>query len=306
MMYGEKNISLLKEAVERHTFIRDISKHKKEDGTFDIEGNLKTWDDGMDAFEKMMLYPQHPVSTGFGAAYMVFIPSEEKEAKDTIIVAHGGGFSIRTGCEGPNAAWYFHKLGYNTVILTYRMLPDFGRAEALEDMQTAIKLVRTHKADWNLSDRVYVMGFSAGAMICGNAATHFHEGQELSDRPDAAVICYGAMSCVSFPLPFMVQADTGLFGKDAREQYYFAPEKNVTVDTPPMFIWQTLSDDGRHGMCLARALQDAGVPYELHIFDGGVHGLGLADGENDLHWKEDHVAHWAQLADEWLQKVGKE
>ena len=65
-------------------------------------------------------------------------------------------------------------------------------------------------------------------------------------------------------------------------------------------IWQTLSDDGRHGLCLAKALQDAGVPYELHIFEGGVHGLGLADGENDLNANVPHIAEWGKLCTGWL------
>ena len=93
----------------------------------------------------------------------------------------------------------------------------------------------------------------------------------------------------------------GLFGRDRREQLFLAPEKNIGFDTPPFFIWQTLSDDGRYGLNLAKALSDASVPYELHIFEGGVHGLGLADGENDLQSNVPHIAHWAQLADEWLE-----
>lgn len=55
------------------------------------------------------------------------------------------------------------------------------------------------------------------------------------------------------------------FGDTPKDKFYLATEKNVRPDSPPFFIWQTLSDDGRHGLCLAKALQDAGVPYELHI-----------------------------------------
>ena len=89
-----------------------------------------------------------------------------------------------------------------------------------------------------------------------------------------------------------------------QERMYFAIEKNVKADTPPMFIWQTMSDDGRHGMCLAKALQDADVPYELHIFTQGVHGLAMADGHNDLGMDIPHVTHWGELCAEWLEEYG--
>lgn len=309
-MSEEKNVRMLKRAVEQHVFIRHISEHLLPDGTLDMEGNLKIWDDGMREFDKTYLWDGdgEAEKTGVDAAYLVFIPAEEK-GRDTILVAHGGGFTWRTGCEGPNVALHFHKLGYNTAILTYRLQPNHGRRESMKDMQRAIRIIRSKREEWQLGERVIAMGFSAGAMICGNCATHFDEGkpdsedpiERFSCRPDAAVISYGAMSCVSFPLPFGMELDDQLYGGTPEERYYFAPEKHVTPQTPPMFIWQTVSDDGRHGMCLAKALQDAGVPYELHIMEGGVHGLGLADGENDLAAYVPHIARWTTLCDEWIK-----
>ena len=75
----------------------------------------------------------------------------------------------------------------------------------------------------------------------------------------------------------------------------------VSITRKDFFIWQTLSDDGRFGMNLAKELNDAKIPYELHIFEGGVHGLGLADGENDLGMDVPHITHWGTLCDEWMQ-----
>lgn len=314
-MRQEDNIRLLEQRIGQHAFIRNISKHRRPDGELDIDGNLKCWDDGMEGFEKIYLREGEAGEsrTGVDAAYLVFVPAEDKEPRDTILIAHGGGFAWRTGCEGPNVAWHFHQLGYNTAILAYRLQPKYGRRECMEDMQRAIRILRSRREEYGLGGRVIVMGFSAGAMICGNCATHFDLGnadsadavERCSCRPDAAVIAYGAMSSVSFPVPFGMDMGGGLFGNSPAERYYFAPEKHVTPDTPPMFIWQTLSDDGRHGMCLAKALQDAGVPYELHIMEGGVHGLGLADGENDLAADVPHIARWTQLCDEWLKLHGE-
>ncbi|WP_130838344.1 alpha/beta hydrolase [Lachnoclostridium sp. Marseille-P6806] len=106
------------------------------------------------------------------------------------------------------------------------------------------------------------------------------------------MIGYGAMTIASFPPPFM-RADRDMdeealefWGRTKAERLYLAPEKNVRADTPPVFLWQTGSEPGMYSMTLARALEEAGVPYELHIFPEGSHGLGLADGENNLEEKK--------------------
>lgn len=305
-----ENVELLKDKVENHVFIRNISKHRLPDGTLDVEGNLKLWNDGMSGFKKTALWDKTPrwrKDTELQEEpYLVFIPG--KVDAPTILIAHGGGFMWRTGCEGPNAAWYFHQEGYNTAILSYRLLP-YDRFDSMADMQRAIRILRANKNEFGIGDKIIVMGFSAGGMMSGNCGTHFDAGnaadadpiERYSSRPDACVVCYGAMSEVSFPQPFMAEPpENDLFGNTPRDRFYLAPEKNVTPDCPPFFIWQTLSDDGRHGLCLAKALQDAGVPYELHIFEGGVHGLGMADGENDLDADVPHIASWGKLCTEWL------
>lgn len=299
----EENAKLLEEKVNKRAFIRNVKHHLNPDGTVDRAGNLKLWDQVMADFSQISLkefVPEYDETLDElqQEPYMVFIPG--KPGMPTILVSHGGGFFTRTGCEGGNVAYGFHKMGYNTAILSYRLYP-YSRLDSLEDIKAAIRYLRRNRNKLNIGEQVVVMGFSAGAMLSANAATLYKCPIE---RPDLAVISYGAMSYVSFPGPFMGEPndmEKMLFGNTKEERFKLAPEKQVKVKTPPMFIWQTLSDDGRHGMTLAKALQDAGVDYELHIFDGGVHGLALADGENDLDMKEDHVARWAVLVDEWIR-----
>ena len=127
-----------------------------------------------------------------------------------------------------------------------------------------------------------------------------------SSRPDAAVICYGAFTYVSAIQGWLLRGVPAMFGRDYNEAVYLAPEKNVTVDCPPFYIWQPMSDDGRHGMTLATSLQEAGIPYELHIFQSGFHGNCLNDGENDGHRSDPHSAHWTELCAEWLRFNGLE
>lgn len=318
-MAFEKNIGILREAVGNHAFITPINEHKNPDGSFNAEQFLIKWKTQMQKFDRIRLWEYLPdFETDKDPLqeepYIVFIPAEgANRSKTTILISHGGGFQIRTGCEGPNAALYFHELGYNTAVLTYRLMPVYNRQDCLDDIQRAIRVLRERQEELQTDGTVVVMGFSAGAMLSANAATLFVEGnpqaedraERLSSRPDAAVSCYGGFTDVSFPIPFGIpEDDNKVQGRDFKEKYRMAPEKHVTPETPPFFIWQTLSDDGRYGMNLAKALQDAHVPYELHIFEGGTHGIGLADGENDLHIDSPHIAHWAVLCDEWLQFHG--
>ena len=305
----EKNVFLLEEKVKKHAFIRPVKEHINEDGSFDPTGYVELFDAAASDFEKIWLWEDSKDAMGPDASYMVLVPALDKNGNhikdaDTIIVAHGGGFGIRTGCEGPNVALEFNKRGYNTVILVYRLLPN-SRHDSLKDYLKAVSILRARQKEFEISDKIIAMGFSAGAMLSGNVAVYGRDYEDYSDRVDLAVIGYGAMSCVSFPLPFMANVDLGLFGDSDEDRFYFATEKHVTPKTCPMFIWQTLSDDGRHGMALAKALQDAGVPYELHIFDGGVHGLALADGENDLLDEVPHINHWVDLCDEWIKMMLK-
>lgn len=309
----EHNVELVRQAVAEHAFIIPIERHRYPDGTVNINQFKENWNQKMASFEKIKLWDKTPGFDGRDPLqeepYIVFLPASKK-SRSTIIVAHGGGFSIRTGCEGPNAALYFNQCGYNTAILTYRLAP-YSRFDAIDDMQQAIRILRARKDELSISDKITVMGFSAGGMLSANCATHFDEGNADSDdivarqscRPDGAVIGYGAITGVSFPRPFMMPDDyeNDMCGLNMRERMYLAAEKNIKYNSPPFFIWQTLSDDGRYSMNLAKELSDAKIPYELHIFEGGVHGLGMADGENDLGMNIPHITHWGMLCDEWLQ-----
>lgn len=310
------NIDILKELVASRRAIFPLEFYFKEDGSPNTDEINIRWNECMKDFHKTKLWengtPEYNPSIPYqDEPDIIFIPSPEKEKRATILVTHGGGFKNRTPSEGTNIALFFHNMGYNTAILSYRMLP-YPRRISIDDELRAIKVLRSRKNEWNLGENVIAMGFSAGAMLSGNAATLYDLGdpdaddpvERFSSRPDAAVICYGAMSIVSYPHGFEKPFDDfekSLYGETSKERFLYATEKQVDPMTPPMFIWQTLSDDGRYGLTLAKALSDAEVPYELHIFEGAVHGVGLADGDNALDANVPHITHWGELLDEWLK-----
>lgn len=309
-----KNRKVLTEVVATRASIRPVAQHRKPDGTMDVEGNLKLWNNVIDRFDVTPLWeagapgydgrdPLQPPPS------IVFVPAPDiGKPRGTVVVAHGGGFQTRTGCEGIHVGDYFNRAGFAVAILTYRLIP-YTRRDAMADMQRAVRLLRARSGEFGISDKVAVMGFSAGGMLSANCATHYDSGdsasadpvERFSSRPDAAVVAYGASSSIAFPGGFM---HNPFADSERAEKLYLAPEKNMTTDTPPFFIWQTNSDDPRLSMNLATALTEAGVPFELHCFPDGVHGMALADGNNDLGMDMPHVARWAGLCAEWLEGLG--
>ena len=316
----QKNYDELMKLIAEDGVIINVSQHRKPDGSMDIEKNLNVWNRALERFEVTMLWEKDKTPNFDDRAPLqtepsiIFVPGKDrKENTGTIIVSCGGGFSTRTGCEGFNVAGYFAQKGYNVAILTYRLQP-YGRKDALDDIQRAIRLIRARKEEFSVSDKVICMGFSAGGMLSGNAATHFDDGNRDSEdpierqscRPDGAVLGYGAfcfagMTGGFFADPFSDKIRNPFFA-NKEELIYYSPEVNITRETPPFFIWQTNSDDPRNSFTLGSALTAVGIPFEMHLFPEGVHGMALADGHNDLAMNVPQVAKWADLCCGWLDR----
>lgn len=310
------NYEVLTQIVEEKAVIRHVSKHRNPDGTMDIAGNLKMWNDAVARFESIKLWDKTPNFDDRDPNQIepniIFVPGKDcNEKRGTIIVACGGGFETRTGCEGFNVAKYFVDKGFNCAVLTYRLKP-YGRKDAMDDMQRAIRLLRAKKDEFNITDKICCMGFSAGGMLAGNCATHFDYGnkdsedkiEQQSSRPDMIVMGYGAfcfagMTGGFFADPFSDKIRNPFFA-NKEELLYYSPEVNIKSDTPPFFIWQTNSDDPRNSFTMGSALTAMGIPFEMHLFPEGVHGLALADGNNDLSMDIKSVAQWANLCVNWL------
>ena len=318
IMY-QNNYEELVKLVKEDGVVINISRHRKEDGTMNRELNLETWNNAVKRFDVIPLWPQGQTPNWDDRdplqiePSIIFVPGQnQSEKRGTVIVACGGGFSTRTGCEGFNVAEYFATNGFNTAILTYRLQP-YSRRDCLDDMQRAIRLIRSHKDELGVSDKVVCMGFSAGGMLSGNAATKFDYGNKDAEdpverescRPDGAVLGYGAFAFAGLPGGFFVDPFSdhirNPFFASKEELIYYSPEVNITRETPPFFIWQTNSDDPRNSFTLGQALTAMGIPFEMHLFPEGVHVLAMADGHNDLAMDFPQVHKWGELCAGWLK-----
>ncbi len=181
-------------------------------------------------------------------------------------------------------------MGYNTFVVTYTINMT-GQTplgfQPLKDLSAAITLIRNRAEEFGIiCDQVAVCGFSAGAHLTGSLAVH-HSAKEIqavgekcsNNRPDAVILSYPVITSGEYAHRGSFEA---LLGKNATEEEleYMSLEKQVTVNTPPCFIWQTVTDETvpvENSYLMAEACKRHGVKFEHHVFSEGPHGASLAD-----------------------------
>ena len=250
---------------------------------------------------------------GFTARLAVKKPHEGK--RGMLIVCAGGGFLFKSRNEALPAAEFFYGKGINVSILDYHVDPGNGINLASEtarmagdDGNQAIRFLRANAAEYSIDpDHIAIGGFSAGGILSGYAATKFDYGDpdaadpllRVSSRPDAALILYGAFSQTSL----IPSGPGGLTREQIAAANRLDNVRNIRVDCPPMFVFQTHEDDPRIGLNFCMELAVHGVPFEIHTFEDGPHGGGLYNGKDETP-DVPHTALWAEIAADWLVRRG--
>ncbi len=226
-----------------------------------------------------------------------------------VVVCKGGGYTHYGEHEGAPVAKWFQSLGISAFELNYRFAPYTYKA-ILSDVQRAIRLVRYKANEFNIDpQKVAVLGFSAGghlamsAALCPHLAEDFGDAiDKMSAKPDAAILCYPVVSMCE---PYMHGGSRDSFLGNEKDNIElarsFSGEKIVTADAPPMFIWHNADDkcvSVANSLHLAESLAKNNVPYEMHIYPSGGHGIGLAKEYN-------RSCEWTLSCGNWLSKVFK-
>ena len=222
-----------------------------------------------------------------------------------MVILPGGGYGGLAAHEGKGYADWLVTNGISCFVVKYRLgSQGYRHPRMLEDASRAVRLVRARAAEWKVDPkRVGIMGSSAGGHLALTLVTHFDTGKQdaadpvehKSSRPDLGILCYPVISMG--PLTHQ-GSKNNLLGKepDAELVKLLSNELQVTKQTPPCFIWHTWEDKVvkvENSLEFATALQKAGVPFDLHIYQKGPHGLGL--GKNHP---------WAQDCAFWLKAQG--
>lgn len=224
-----------------------------------------------------------------------------------VVVCPGGGYAKRAAHEGEPVARWLNGLGISAFVLHYRVAP-YRHPSPLQDAQRALRLVRHRADEWQIDpNRVGILGFSAGGHLAATASTLFDDGnpdspdpiERQSCRPTAAVLCYPVISFLQFT---HLGSMRNLLGDNPTVplRRALSAEQNVTTQTPPTFLWHTADDAGVsvvNSLLYAQALGQQGIPFALHVFPYGRHGLGLAQDDRQ-------VGAWTALCATWLAGLG--
>ncbi|GHT12779.1 beta-xylanase [Planctomycetales bacterium] len=234
----------------------------------------------------------------------------EKPVGTAVVICPGGGYGgWDLNHEGRQMAQWFNSFGVTAALLEYRHRRNgYGHPNPLLDVQRAIRTIRFNAEKWNVkADKIGVIGFSAGGHLASSAGTHFDAAanpvddiDKVSCRPDFMILCYPV---IVFDAPFThVGSQHNLVGKDAPQELrdYYSSEKQVTDKTPPTFLWATTADTAvppENSIEFYLALRKHKVPAELHIYQNGRHGLGLAKGNVGTET-------WSDSCKLWLKNNG--
>jgi acetyl esterase/lipase len=227
-----------------------------------------------------------------------------------VVVAPGGGYgALAMDHEGRQIAAYFNAMGVTAFVLKYRLGPRYRHPIELGDAQRAIRRVRSAAQQFGVvPDRIGMMGFSAGGHLTATAGTHFDDGKadaadaidRVSSRPDFLILGYPV---ITFEAGVTHAGSVrNLLGEkpDAKLLQELSNELHVTERTPPTFLFHTNADTGvvpENSVRFYLALRKAKVPAEMHIFENGPHGVGLALGDPAL-------SLWPTLLTNWMRGRG--
>ena len=219
-----------------------------------------------------------------------------------VMVCPGGGYGTLADHEGEPVAQWLNRQGFHAAVLRYRHGPDNRHPRPTLDAQRGLRLLRANAEAWGFRpDAVAVLGFSAGGHLASTLAVHYDDfhcaaddlAGHISARPDAAVLCYPVIDMAG---PFTHRGSRSNFlGSDLPPDLLdlMSTERHVTAQTPPCFLWHTADDEPvpvENSLQFVAACRKQKVPVELHVYESGRHGLGLADEQPDIATWKDHAA----------------
>jgi acetyl esterase/lipase len=224
-----------------------------------------------------------------------------------VIVCPGGGYAhLAMDHEGVQIAAWLNNLGLSAYVLKYRLGPKYHYPIQLWDAQRALRYIRSRANELGVRpDRIGIWGFSAGGHLAATAATHFAAADGQADlidrqsaRPDFAILSYPVISMLD-PYAHLGSRRNLLGDKpDPMLAQGLSNELQVSSQTPPTFLFHTSEDPVvpvENSLFFYLALRKAGVPVEMHIYQKGRHGVGLAAADPILRTWPEHLSAWLQV-----------
>ena len=249
--------------------------------------------------------------------YLPFNMSECDRAdrkRPCMIVCPGGGYSGCSSREAEPVAVHFLPEGYNVFVITYSCAPHRFPTQ-LREIAALMELIYKNADEGHCdTSRIHICGFSAGGHLAAHYSTMFDCKEVREVFPESkpvtgSVLCYPVITAEpdnSHKGSFVNLTGRNPITDEDIEQ--LSCEKQVKENTPPAFLWHT-AEDGLvpviNSMLYANALNKYKIPFELHIYPFGAHGLSTSDYEtlNNTAGDENlaHVNSWLCSLKKWLK-----
>lgn len=236
--------------------------------------------------------------------------SRQNTKRPCMVVCPGGGYVMCSQRESEPIALHFLPEGFNVFVITYSVAPHRFPTQ-LREVAALMELIYANSEKWNCdTEKIAIIGFSAGGHLAAHYSTMFDckEVREIfpeSKPVNASVLSYPVITAT--PVSSHRGSFINLLGHDLNEKEirYFSCEYNVKETTPPAFLWHTAEDDCVpvvNSLLYAKSLAEKNIPFELHIYPHGVHGLSTCDGQtnNDVTTNLIHAKNWLDSVKKWL------
>lgn len=265
-------------------------------------------------------------------------------ARPAILICPGGAYLGCTDREAEPVALRFAAMGYHAFVLRYSVFFQGKKVartpgvkherkehsvhpNPIRDIAKAMLIIRENEEEWKIdTEKIALCGFSAGAHNCAMYSVYwntpliyeyFHSEPEIF-KPAATILGYTlsdyflmkdcsreGMAKEIFELSNLALA--GSQNPDDTTLNSISPALHVTDNTPPMYLWATSEDSSvpvEHTLRMATALSRKKIPFEVHVFETGDHGLSLANqaSAGDIAQINADAANWIPMAENWLKK----
>lgn len=231
-------------------------------------------------------------------------------AGPAVVVCPGGGYGGLAPHEGRDYAMWLNEQGIHAFVLKYRLgSGGYRHPVMLGDAARAVRVVRHNATTWGVDPKkVGIMGSSAGGHLASTLLTHFDAGDpnaadpadRLSSRPDLGILCYPV---ITMGEKTHAGSRRNLLGDNPSPEQIrlLSNELQVTKDTPPTFLFHTVADRAvvvENSLDFAAALARNGVPFSLHVYPDGPHGIGLGT----RNWDPAARHPWTAECARWLKE----
>ena len=273
-------------------------------------------------YEKYLLNEQFPVLkssvSDFEPTLTAYLPDNSSEVdldrkRPTVIICPGGGYGMTSDREAEPVALSFAGDNFNAFVLRYSVAPA-KYPQALLELSAAVSFVRRNAEEFHVDvNAISVCGFSAGGHLAASLGVLWDEGfikdtlriVDGENKPNGMILGYPVITSDIFTHGGSM---LNLLGENASKELMekMSLEKQVSAKTPPAFIWHTFNDacvPVQNALLMANALTENNIPFELHIYPDGPHGLSLcskATSGNDS-MVNDHCKSWVKLCKKWIR-----